>query len=333
MHRKGKVCICGEFTGGRVTSTTAELIRHGRIISDLFEEALHLILIGEDGYPAGVQAVQLGADRIHLFNGPHFSESHPEAYLARILEAVEQIEPTLILFGQTDMGRELAPRLAARMDASICLDCVKIEFDPENGNLLLTKPVYGGNALAVWISVGDGPQIVALRPRTIEPAEPDSSRKGEILQIETDIDESQFRGELQETVMEEVKGIKLDEAEVIVSGGGGIGGKEGFRLLEELSKILKGAVGISRVPCDEGWMPKSLEIGQTGLVVSPEIYFAVGLSGAPQHMAGCSSSKCIVAINKDAEAHIFQEADYGIVGDYREALPSLIEALKSLLEK
>lgn len=330
MPRKGKVLIYGEFSGERITSTTAELIHQGRMISDLFEEPLHIFLIGDGAREFAEEAIQWGADKVHLSRGLPFSESHPESYLNRILEGVNQIEPTLILFGQTDMGREMAPRLAARMDASVCLDCVKIEVDPESGSLLQTKPVYGGNALAVWMSIDERPQIVTLRPRSVEPAKPNSSRSGEILHVEADIDESQFAGKLLETVKEDAQGIKLDEAKVIVTGGGGIGGEEGFFWLEELAGLLQGAVGISRVPCDEGWMPKSLEIGQTGLVVSPDLYIAVGLSGAPQHMAGCSHSKTIVAINKDTEAHIFQEADYGIIGDYKEALPAFIEALKTL---
>ena len=182
------------------------------------------------------------------------------------------------------MGREIAPRLAARIDASVCLDYVKIEVDPESGTLLQTKPVYGGNALAVWTSSGQHPQIVTLRPRSTEAAKPDSSRRGEILSVEAEIDDFRFRGKLLETVKEEVKGIKLDEAKVIVAGGGGIGGEEGFHWLGELAGLLQGAVGISRVPCDEGWMPKSLEIGQTGLVVSPDLYIAVGRSAAHGRM-------------------------------------------------
>jgi electron transfer flavoprotein alpha subunit len=303
------------------------------VISDLFEEPLHLFLIGDGSLEAAEEAVQRGADKVYVSQGLPFSKTHPESWLARILQVISQIEPTLILIGQTDMGREVAPRLAARIEASVCLDCVKIEVDPQSGNLLQTKPVYGGNALAVWMSIDERPQIVSLRPRSAEAAKPDSSRRGEILHVEADFDESKFRGKLLETVKEDTKGIKLEEAKVIVSGGGGIGGEEGFQWLGELAGLLQGAVGISRVPCDEGWMPKSLEIGQTGLMVSPDLYIAVGLSGAPQHMAGCSHSKTIVAFNKDAEAHIFQEADYGILGDYKEALPAFIEALKSLLGK
>lgn len=332
MSGRGRVLICGEYSGNRVTSTTAELIRQGRIFSDLFEESLHLLLIGDAASEAAEEAVHLGADIVHLAPGLPFPESHPESFLTPILRVTDQIEPSFTLFGQTDMGRETAPLLAARIEASVCLDCIRIEVDPETGSFLFTKPVYGGNALAVWTSGSENPQVITIRPRSMEPAQPDMSRKGKIFQVEGKIEEPRFKGKLLETVREEAKGIKLEDAKMIVTGGGGIGGKDGFRLLEELAAFLRGAVGISRVPCDEGWMPKSLEIGQTGLVVSPDLYIAVGISGAPQHMAGCSQSKTIVAVNKDAEAHIFQEADYGIVGDYREALPAFFEMLKTLLE-
>jgi electron transfer flavoprotein alpha subunit len=210
------------------------------------------------------------------------------------------------------------------------MDCVELAIDPESRSLLQSKPVYGGNAMAVWISENFQPQIVTMRPRAAVPAEPDLSREGEILPVAVKIDESLIKSKLIEAVKEEAQGIRLDEAKVIVAGGGGIGSKDGFGLLLELTQILGGTIGITRVPCDEGWMPASLEIGQTGHVVTPELYVAIGISGAPQHLAGCSGSKCIVAINTNPEAHIFEEADFGIAGDYREVLPPLIEKCKAL---
>jgi len=171
-----------------------------------------------------------------------------------------------------------------------------------------------------------------MRPRSSTPAEPDETREGKIISIKIQVDDSKFKTELLETVEEDVKGIKLEEAKVIVAGGGGIGGREGFEMLEELAQLLGGAVGITRVPRDEGWMPSSQEIGQTGHIVSPDLYIAVGISGAPQHLAGCSGAKNIVAVNKDPQAHIFQEADFGVVGDFREVLPILIEQCKALLK-
>jgi electron transfer flavoprotein alpha subunit len=171
-----------------------------------------------------------------------------------------------------------------------------------------------------------------MRLRSSSPADPDESREGEIIPIKIEADDSSFKTELLEAVEEDVKGVKLEEAKVIVAGGGGIGAREGFEILEELAQILGGAVGITRVPRDEGWMPSSQEIGQTGHIVSPDLYIAVGISGAPQHLAGCSGAKNIVAINKDPQAHIFQEADIGIVGDYREVIPILIEQCRARLK-
>jgi electron transfer flavoprotein alpha subunit len=170
-----------------------------------------------------------------------------------------------------------------------------------------------------------------MRPRATAPAEPDASRKGEIESLTVEVVDSSIKGKLVETVKEEVEGIKLEDAKVIVAGGGGIGGPEGFGMLQDLAKVLGGTVGVTRVPCDEGWMPMTLEIGQTGRIVGPDLYIAVGISGAVQHMAGCSGSKHIVAINKDPDAHIFKESDFGVVGDYRQAIPTLIEKCKALL--
>ncbi|GAG34811.1 unnamed protein product, partial [marine sediment metagenome] len=243
-----------------------------------------------------------------------FSESHPERYAAIITNVCKQIAPSIILLGQTDMGRDVAPRLAARLGTTVCMDCVELAVDSETKSLLQTKPVYGGNAMAVWLFADYQPQVVTMRPRVAAPAEPDTSRKGEIVPLSIEVDESTIKGKLLETVKEEVKGIKLEEAKVIVAGGGGIGGSEGFQIIRELAQVFGGAVGVTTVPCDEGWMPSTLVIGQTGHMVSPNLYIVVGISGAMQHLAGCSSSKCIVAINKDPEAHIFKEADFGIVG-------------------
>jgi electron transfer flavoprotein alpha subunit len=212
------------------------------------------------------------------------------------------------------------------------MDCVDLAFDEKTNSLVQTKPVYGGNALARWVSPDNRPHVVTMRPRSEQPAESDPSRKGKVEPISIEIGDNKIRSQLMETTLQEDKGINLEEAKAIVAGGGGIGGSEGFVLVQELANIIGAAVGITRVPSDENWMPKSLEIGQTGHMVSPSLYIAVGISGAPQHLAGCSNSKFIVAINKDPEAPIFGMADFGIVGDYREILPALIEKLKALKE-
>jgi electron transfer flavoprotein alpha subunit len=324
------VLVCGELTDNKISAVTSELLCAGQELCDNFGERLHVLLIGTDINEAAKEAITLGADTVHLAPSAPFEDSSPEHYVQIIKTINLQLKPRIVLFGQTDMGREIAPRLAARLDKSITLDCVKLDVDPNSRAILLTKPVYGGNAMGVWKAIGQNTQIVTIRPRVTDPAKSDSSRQGEILKVPEIKDKTEIKETLHSTIKEESKGIRLEDAKVVVGGGGGIGGEEGFRLIEELAQTLRGAVGTSRVPCDEGWMPKNLEIGQTGHMVSPDIYIAIGISGAPQHLAGCSGSKTIVAINKDPEAHIFKESDLGLVGEYEKVLPPLIEKLKSI---
>jgi electron transfer flavoprotein alpha subunit len=325
------ILICGEAMNAKISSVTTELLHAGSTLCDTLGGSLHVLLIGTDLEKVASSAITLGADKVHLVSGDPFEETSPESYLRVIANVCACLELRLVLFGQTDMGRDIAPRLAARLNVPVTLDCVALNVEPETRSLLLTKPVYGGNAMAVWKSGGQNTQIATVRPRVFEPAEPDDSRQGEILTVPKIEEEPQQKVELVKTVREESKGIRLEDAKVVVAGGGGIGSKEGFHLIAELAQTLRGAVGISHVPSDEGWMPKNLEIGQTGHMVSPDVYIAVGISGAPQHLAGCSGSKFIVSINKDPEANIFKESDLGIVGDYRKVLPPLIEKLKSFL--
>ena len=326
------VLICGEILEGNITTVTRELLNTGRDLGDKLKQPLHLLLVGPDTEDAAQEGIFLGADKVYWISHPSFYETTPEDYLVPILEACEHTSPLIIIFGHTDMGRDIAPRLAAKQGSSVCMDCISLDIDRDTQSLLQSKPVYGGNAVAVWTSHKEhAPYIVTLRPRSSQPAEPDTDRKREVISLAFSDPSSSSQSTLLKTVKEEVKGIKLEDAKVIVAGGGGIAGPEGFELLQDLARILRGTVGISRVPCDEGWMPKSLEIGQTGHLVSPDLYLAVGISGAPQHLAGCTSAKCIVAINKDPEANIFREADLGIIADYREALPALIDKIKELL--
>ena len=325
------ILVCGEVVDGKINTVTRELLNTGRKLADDLNQLLSTLLIGEDLEEVAEEVITLGADKVYTAQGPPFSKSHPELYVATIAETCRQSTPSIVLLGQTDMGRDVAPRLAAKLGTTVAMDCTELVIDPDTKRLLQTKPVYGGNAIAVWASESE-PQIVTLRPRSVMPAEPDASRKGEITTLDITIDDSMIEGRLLETVREEVKGIKLEEAEVIVAGGGGIGGSDGFQLLEELAQVLSGTIGVTRVPCDEGWIPLSMEIGQTGHIVGPNLYIAIGISGAPQHMAGCSGSKCIVAINRDPDAHIFREADFGVVGDYKEALPPLIEKCKAIVK-
>ena len=241
-----------------------------------------------------------------------------------------EVKPKVLLLGQTSIGRDLAPRLAFRLGTGLLMDCVDLSIDPDTKLLLQTRPVYGGNARATF-SCESFPQMVTVRVKAMAPLERDDSRKGETVKIEVVIDPSAIRTRVLEKVKEEVAGIKLEDAGVVVGGGRGVGSPEGFDQLKELATVLKGAVGATRPPADNGWVPTTWQIGLTGKIITPDLYIAVAISGASQHMAGCSSSKTIVAINKDPEANIFKEARFGVVGDWKQVLPAFTEKIKELL--
>jgi len=324
------ILICGELKEEKITSVSLELIATGQKLIRTLDQPLELVLVGEDLEKGAEKIADFGLDRVLKVQGQGYSELHPERLVAILNQVCERTSPRIILFSQTDLGRDVAPRLAEKLGASICVDCVDLAYDQVSKELIQTKPVYGGNAFAKWASADQRPHVVTMRPRSENPAEPDPSKKGAIESIMAKTDDGQIKSRVMETIHQQDMGINLEEAKVIVAGGGGIGGSEGFGLIQELANALGAAVGTTRVPSDENWMPKSLEIGQTGHMVSPSLYIAVGISGAPQHLAGCSSSKMIVAINKDPQAPIFDMADFGIVGDYREVLPALIEKLKAI---
>lgn len=326
------ILICGELKGGNITSVSKELVTTGRRLGDTLDQPLYFLLMGDNLGNITGKAADLGVDKVLAVENPALADLNPERLTAVLKDICDRIEPQLILFGQTDMGRDVAPRLAAKLGASVCTDCVDLAFNEAGDMLLQTKPVYGGNAMAQWASPNRFPHVVTMRPRSEKPADPDPTNPGEIESVAVEIDETQTRARLITTIQEENGEIRLEDAKIIVAGGGGIGGSEGFRLVRELAQSLGAAVGITRVPSDENWMPKKLEIGQTGHTVSPSLYIAIGISGAPQHLAGCSSSKVIVAINRDPQARIFDEADFGIAADYKQVLPSLIEKIKTLKE-
>lgn len=329
MSEYSGVLIYGEVLGGKLTTMTGELVSLGKQLAASLGQPVYALLITDDSGEAAGEIVALGADKVYVVVGASFYSTSPDLYTDIITEICKQTTPAVVLMGQTDMGKEVGPRLAARLGASVVTDCVRVEVDAKAKKLVQTKPVYGGNALAVWETDLDKPCIATLRPRSTTPVEPDYSRHGEIINYDFDAGKAAIKAKLIEAVIEENQEISLEEAKVVVAGGGGIGGRDGFTLLENLCRILGGAIGVTRVPCDEKWMPLRLEIGQTGHIIGPDLYIAVGISGAPQHMAGCSSAKYIVAINRDPDAYIFREADFGVVGDYQEALPSMLEALKN----
>ena len=330
---KTGILICAETADGKATATARELFNAGRKLADASGQSLAALVVGRNLDDAAAEAITLGADAAYTIDAPHYIESTPDLYIALLIQACQEIDPAIVIFGQTDLGREMAPLLAARSGGVACMDCVNIAIDSDAKALRMTRPVYGGNAMAVWSSEEDALKVVALRPRSYPASEPDGSRQGKIVALEPAVPDGAVGMELLETKKEEIKGIKIEDARIVVSGGGGIGGPEGFEMLEELALVAGGsggAVAATRVPCDEGWVSHAIEVGQTGTMITPDLYIAVGISGAVQHMVGCADAKLIVAINRDPDAHIFQEADFGIVGDYRQVVPALTGAIKGV---
>jgi len=330
MAENKGVMIHGEVTEGKLSAMATELLGCGRKLDDDMGQELSAVLIGSDVSGLAQEAIAFGADKVYVVDDPLLKDYQTDSYVTAMEKVAKEATPQIILLGQTSIGRDLAARLTFRLRTAATMDCVALDIDPDSKRLLQTKPVYGGNAQAIFTYESD-PQIATVRAKVMSPLERDASRKGEVITIEAGLDPSAIRTKVLEKVKEEVEGIKLEDAPVVVSGGRGIGGPEGFQQLEELAKLLRGAVGASRPACDNGWMPDTSQVGLTGKIVTPDLYFAVGISGSSQHIAGCSSSKAIIAINKDSEANIFKEARYGVVGDWKKVIPAFTEKVKELL--
>ena len=324
------VLICGDITEGKLAAITTELLGCGRKLADSLGEELSAVLLGSGVKGLASEVIAFGADKVYVVDDPLLKDYQPDAYVAVMEKVAKQVMPRVLIMGQTSMGRDLAPRLAFRLDTAVSMDCVELDIDPESKLLLQTRPVYGGNAKAIFTTEGL-PQVATVRSKAMSPLERDDSRKGEVIDVEAGIDASIIKAKFVEKVKEEVAGVKLEDAPVVIGGGRGIGGVEGFQQLEELARLLKGAVGATRPAVDSAWVPSTTQVGLTGKIVTPDLYIAVALSGSSQHMAGCSGSKTIVAINKDPEANIFREAQFGIVGDWKQAVPALAEKIKELL--
>ena len=326
---KGVLVFC-EVAEGKLASIATELLGAGSKLAKELGEGLSAVLVASGGSGLAQEAIAFGAEKVYVVDDPLLKDYQTDSYVLVMDKVVKQAMPQIVLMGQTPIGRDLAPRLAFKVGTAASLDCVALGIDAASKRLLQTKPVYGGNAQATYICESN-PQIATVRAKAMSPLERDANRKGEVIAVAAGLDASAIRTRLVERKMEAVAGVRLEDARVIVAGGRGIGGADGFKQLEELAKLLKGAVGATRPPCDNGWIPDSMQIGLTGKIVSPDLYIAVALSGSSQHLSGCSGSRTIVAINKDAEANIFKVAHYGVVGDWKRVLPAFIEKVKQLV--
>ncbi len=326
------VMIVGECVDCAPVAITHELLGIGRKLADSLGEPLSAVLLADKVGDAAKDAIAFGADKVYVVESPLLKDYVTDSYVDAIEKLCHEVKPNIVLVGQTPMGRDLAPRLAFRLGTGVTLDCLDLKIDPQTKLMVQTKPVYGGNALAEIVCEKTRPQMATVRPKTMEALARNDSRKGEIIHFDPKLDASKIRAKFVERVKEKVEGVKLEDANVVVCGGRGIGGPENFAMLKELAKILGAALGASRPPCDNGWVPATLQIGLTGKIVSPTLYIAVAVSGASQHLSGCSGAKNIIAINKDAEANIFKVARYGVVGDYKKILPPFTNKVKELLK-
>ncbi len=324
------VTVYCEAKGGALLPIAAEALGIGRKLADSLGQPLSALLLGSDIKGLAGQAITAGADKAYVVDDPLLKDYVADAYVSALEKAVGQVKPQVLIMGQTDAGRELAPRLAFRLGTAATLDCVDLAIDGATKRLLQTKPVYGGNARAVYTSNTD-PQVVTIRTKAFTALEPAASRRGEVVSLAAAPDASAIRTKVLERKVAETAGIKLEDATVVVSGGRGIGGPEGFTQLQELARLLKGAVGASRPPCDNGWVPDTVQVGLTGKIIAPEVYIAIAISGSSQHMSGCSGAKTIIAINKDREANIFRHARFGVVGDWKKVLPAFTAKIKELV--
>ena len=325
------VLVVGELNGDALQSITGELLAAARGIGDATGEEVSVALLnGSDA--AGQAAIALGADKAYLVQDDVLADMQLDAQVAALTSLCNDVQPSVALIGRTLAGRDVGPRLAFRLGVGLAQDCLQVSVEGDGGRVSAVRPVYGGNALAKVTFPDANPQMVVLRAKAYEPLEADDSRSGEVVVVNPGLDASVVKARLVETVTQESEGVRLEDAGIVIGGGRGLGGPEPFDQLEDLARLLGGAVGASRAVCDAGWLDHSYQVGLTGKTITPDLYITVGISGASQHMAGCSASKHIVAINRDADANIFKDASFGVVGDWKNVLPSFIETVRELVD-
>jgi electron transfer flavoprotein alpha subunit len=322
------VWVFAEQRDGSLKSVAYELLSRGRELANMLGTELCAVCFGH-GIGEVDRLIAYGADKVYLVDNPALAQFQEDLYTGQLVELIRQHKPEIVLAGATSSGRSLIPRVAAILRTGLTADCTDLEIDPDRRLLLQTRPTFGGNIMATIICQTKRPQMSTVRPRVFKKNKPDKNRKGQIIKVDLDNERITSRTKLLSFVEDITERVKLEDADIIVSGGRGLGKADNFQLLEELAAVMGAALGSSRPPVDEGWIPYSHQVGQTGKTVCPKLYIACGISGAVQHLAGMQTSDIIVAINDDPNAPIFEVATYGIVGDLFQVVPMLIDRLKS----
>lgn len=322
------IWVFGEQRGGEPGSVVYELIGEGRKLADKLNQDLCVVLLGSELSDKAEELINYSVDKVYLVDEKELENYNDEYYTAVMTGLIKEYKPSIILMGATAMGRSLGPRVAARIKTGLTADCTGLDIDKATMNLLQTRPAFGGNIMATIVCKNHRPQMATVRPGVMKAALSKPGYQGKVINYKFDLDQISPKTEVLEIVKGLGKSVRINDAEVIVSGGRGLGSADNFKVIEELADVLGGAVGASRAAVDNGWISHDHQVGQTGTTVSPRIYIACGISGAVQHLVGMKSSDIIIAINKDPEAAIFKYATYGLVGDLFEIVPLMIKKLK-----
>jgi electron transfer flavoprotein alpha subunit len=321
------VWVYAEQRHGVLKNVAFELLSKGRELADTLTTELAAVCLGHNVQDTD-SLIAYGADKIYLVDSPDLTDNQEDYLTHEMVRLIRENQPEIVLAGATALGRSFIPRVAAILNTGLTADCTGLDIDTEKRLLRQTRPTFGGNIMATIICPGKRPQMATVRPHVFKKNVPDTNRKGQIIKVDFRKEGMRAKTKLLSFIEDVTENIKLEDADIIVSGGRGLGKAENFKLLQELADTLGAALGSSRAAVDEGWIPYSHQVGQTGKTVCPKLYIACGISGAIQHLAGMQTSDCIVAINDNPDAPIFQVAHYGIVGDLFQVVPMLIKKLK-----
>lgn len=324
------VLVFAEQHRGRLRDCALELLGAGQKLAGTLHQELAAALMGSEVETLCPILFAHGADKVYLLEDEELKRYHTEPYADALSGVITQYKPSIVLFGATTTGRDLAPRIAARLRTGLTADCTGLEIEDKTGFLLQVRPAFGGNIMATIKCANHRPQMATVRPKVMKKPVPDFSRRGEMIRIDGRVDSKSLRTRILHIIEAADQMVNLEEAEIVVSGGRGLEKAENFHLLEELARVLGGSVGASRAAVDAGWKPHPFQVGQTGKTVCPKLYIACGISGAIQHLVGMQTSDIVVAINKDPEAPILKVADFGIVGDLFQVVPALTHVVRKL---
>ena len=325
------VYVFAEQRDGKIQSVALELLGKARVLADKLGEEVVAFFPGYKNTESAKELVAWGADKVIVMDAPELEHYLTEQYSQAMSQAIDKYKPSIVLLGATTIGRDLGPRLASRLGTGLTADCTALDISEER-ELLMTRPAFGGNIMATLMCPRTKPQMATVRPGVMKMIEKDESRKGELIKFDVNFTDADMNVEIMEVVKADKKSVDLTEAKLIVSGGRGIGGPQGFDLIRDVADALGAEVGSSRACVDAGWIEKDRQVGQTGKTVRPDLYMACGISGAIQHVAGMENSELIISINKNETAPIFEVSDLGIVGDVKVILPKLAEAIRKYKE-